>query len=649
MKKTDKVSSWQAIKLLFSFAKDFKSTIIWGTIFSLINAVAYIAGSFLIGAIVSIFFQPIAENQQRFEDFDMTKFIIFLSSLAGCYIIYGIFRYLETRFFVKVSFGAAANIRKKLISKMLKLNIGFYDKNKAGDLISTIIVDVTNIAFSLNQVFSAVVNAAINIFLAVIIMFLVSAKLTLIVIPLTLIMFSGVILLIKKSQPHFVQVRNAFGKLNSFVEETLSNTKITNSFEKQKPLLNQLQSITKEIRDTAFKSDLISRSFETIYNVMSNSIILIITGIATLFFFNKEPIWGMPGIIGDPTSIATPGLIVTYISLNWNFLGPFQNALGTIFGAQTGVASTTRVAKLLEEKEPIIKNQKIKIVKVAFNEETNEFIETNNEDLFGFYAWKFFNNETNKYELKSVKGTVEFENVYFKYLEESEKYQLNNASFKAERGQKIAIVGPTGAGKTTIINLLSKYYDYNKGSIKIDGFELNEIDTNNLRDIMTIVLQDSFLFNETIIDNLKVSNPNATEEEIIKAAKMTKAHDFILGMENGYRTLIENNGANISQGQRQLLSLTRAILSNRNILILDEATSNIDSSTEMFVQESMLHLMEYKTSFIIAHRLSTIKNADVIIVVDNGEIIEQGNHQSLINQKGFYYNLYQSQFEGNKD
>ncbi|AMD81494.1 multidrug/protein/lipid ABC exporter, ATP-binding/permease protein MsbA [Mycoplasmopsis canis PG 14] len=649
MKKTDKVSSWQAIKLLFSFAKDFKSTIIWGTIFSLINAVAYIAGSFLIGAIVSIFFQPIAENQQRFEDFDMTKFIIFLSSLAGCYIIYGIFRYLETRFFVKVSFGAAANIRKKLISKMLKLNIGFYDKNKAGDLISTIIVDVTNIAFSLNQVFSAVVNAAINIFLAVIIMFLVSAKLTLIVIPLTLIMFSGVILLIKKSQPHFVQVRNAFGKLNSFVEETLSNTKITNSFEKQKPLLNQLQSITKEIRDTAFKSDLISRSFETIYNVMSNSIILIITGIATLFFFNKEPIWGIPGIIGDSTSIATPGLIVTYISLNWNFLGPFQNALGTIFGAQTGVASTTRVAKLLEEKEPIIKNQKIKIVKVAFNEETNEFIETNNEDLFGFYTWKFFNNETNKYELKSVKGTVEFENVYFKYLEESEKYQLNNASFKAERGQKIAIVGPTGAGKTTIINLLSKYYDYNKGSIKIDGFELNEIDTNNLRDIMTIVLQDSFLFNETIIDNLKVSNPNATEEEIIKAAKMTKAHDFILGMENGYRTLIENNGANISQGQRQLLSLTRAILSNRNILILDEATSNIDSSTEMFVQESMLHLMEYKTSFIIAHRLSTIKNADVIIVIDNGEIIEQGNHQSLIDQKGFYYNLYQSQFEGNKD
>lgn len=205
-------------------------------------------------------------------------------------------------------------------------------------------------------------------------------------------------------------------------------------------------------------------------------------------------------------------------------------------------------------------------------------------------------------------------------------------------------MGPTGAGKTTIVNLLSKYYEYSSGSIKIDGHELKEIDTRNLRDIMTIVLQDSFLFNESIIDNLKISNPNATKEEIIQAAKMTHAHDFILSMEKGYDTLIENNGANISQGQRQLLSLTRAILSNRNILILDEATSNIDSSTERIVQASMFKLMEYKTAFVIAHRLSTIKNSDLILVVNDGKIIERGTHDSLLGQKGFYYNLYKSQF-----
>ncbi|WP_117275694.1 ABC transporter ATP-binding protein [Mycoplasmopsis edwardii] len=645
MEHKEKVSTWKTLKLLFSFASDFKKLIWLGTLFSLINAISYITGSFLIGSIVSQFFEPLAKNGVQASDFETTRFFWTLGALLVCFILYGIFRYIESIVFVKVSFNSAAKIRTRLVRKMLKLNINFYDKNKAGDLISTLIVDITNVAFSLNQVFSAVINAAINIFISIIMMFIVSTKLTLIVIPITLIMFAAIGFLIKKAQPHFIYVRNAFGKLNAFVEETLANTKITNSFDKQSELLSQFQKITKEIRDTAFKSDMIARSFETIYNIMSNSIILIITALAAIFYLKGEEVWGIPGIIGENTMIFTPGLIVTFISLNWNFLGPFQNALGTIFNAQVGVASTTRIHKLLQEKEPLVENQKIKIVKVSFNNENSLLQETSHDDPYGFYSWKFFNDKTNQFEYKSVKGEVEFSNVYFKYLEESNKYQLNDASFKAHRGQKIAIVGPTGAGKTTIINLLSKYYDYNDGSIKIDGFELKEIDTNNLREILTIVLQDSFLFNETIIDNLKISNPNVTEEEIINAAKLTKAHDFILGMENGYHTMIENNGANISQGQKQLISLTRAILSNRNILILDEATSNIDSSTERLVQDSMLHLMEYKTSFIIAHRLSTIKNADKIIVIDQGKIIEQGTHDELLEQKGFYYNLYKSQFD----
>lgn len=640
----EKFSSWQAIKLLFSFAKDFKKQTMLGGIFSFINAIAYIFGSLLIGLVVSSFFDPIANGKSPFEDFDTSRFALVLVLLASCYIAYGLFRYLENRYFVKVSFGTATNIRKKLIAKMLKLDISFYDRNKAGDLISTVIGDVTNIAFSLNQVLSAIINAFINITLSLIIMFLVSAKLTLIVIPLTLLMLFCVMLLIKKSQPYFESVRHAFGKLNAFVEETLTNTKITNSFEKQKPILKQLEDLTREIRNVSFKSDLVSRSFEIIYSIMSNIIILVIAGISAFFFFRQEPIWGVPGIMGNASTIATSGLIVTYISLNWNFLGPFQNALGTIFGAQSAVASATRIGNLLAEPEPAVKDQKIKIVKVALNSETNSFQETQTNDPYGFYAWKIFNADTNIFEYKSVKGTVEFENVFFKYNHNSETYQLKEASFTAKRGQKIAIVGPTGAGKTTIVNLLSKYYEYSSGSIKIDGHELKEIDTRNLRDIMTIVLQDSFLFNESIIDNLKISNPNATKEEIIQAAKMTHAHDFILSMEKGYDTLIENNGANISQGQRQLLSLTRAILSNRNILILDEATSNIDSSTERIVQASMFKLMEYKTAFVIAHRLSTIKNSDLILVVNDGKIIERGTHDSLLGQKGFYYNLYKSQF-----
>ncbi|WP_338583196.1 ABC transporter ATP-binding protein [Mycoplasmopsis cynos] len=643
MEKTQKFSTWKTIKLLFSFTKVFKKTIFLASIFSFINTIAYIVGSLLIGSIITIFFEPLKTTS--ITQFQSTKFFIYLSILLLCFIVYGIFRYLEVRLFVKVSFGTADNIRKELVAKILRLRISFYDKNKAGDIISTLMLDVTNIALSLNLVLSSIVNALINIFISIIIMFLVSTKLTLIVIPISLIMFIAIIILIKKSQPYFIYVQNAFGRLNAFIEESLSNTKVTNAFEQQDKMLEDLKIITKQIRNTAFKSDLITKSFDTIFSVMSNIIILIITAIAALFYLQNQTTWGITNILGASTNIFTPGVIIAYIALNWNFLGPFQNALGVIFNAQVGVASTTRVAKILNEVEPVIPDQHIKIARVIYDEKLNYFKETKENNPLSFFVWKYFDLETKKYKFKSIKGNIEFKNVYFKYNEKSHKYQLNNASFSVFQGQKIAIVGPTGAGKTTIVNLITKYYQYNKGSIKIDGFELNEIDTNCLRDIMTIVLQDSFLFNDTIIDNLKMSNPDATFNQIEYAAQLTKAHDFILGMEKSYQTMIENNGSNLSQGEKQLLSLTRAILSNRNILILDEATSNIDSSTERIVQKAMLHLMEYKTAFIIAHRLSTIKNADLIIVVNDGKIIEQGTHNSLLEQKGFYYNLYKSQFE----
>ncbi|MCU9933107.1 ABC transporter transmembrane domain-containing protein [Mycoplasmopsis cynos] len=251
-----------------------------------------------------------------------------------CFIVYGIFRYLEVRLFVKVSFGTADNIRKELVAKILRLRISFYDKNKAGDIISTLMLDVTNIALSLNLVLSSIVNALINIFISIIIMFLVSTKLTLIVIPISLIMFIAIIVLIKKSQPYFIYVQNAFGRLNAFIEESLSNTKVTNAFEQQDKMLEDLKIITKQIRNTAFKSDLITKSFDTIFSVMSNIIILIITAIAALFYLQNQTTRGITNILGASTNIFTPGVIIAYITLNWNFLGPFQNALGVIFNAQ---------------------------------------------------------------------------------------------------------------------------------------------------------------------------------------------------------------------------------------------------------------------------------------------------------------------------
>ncbi|MGV2393635.1 UNVERIFIED_CONTAM: ATP-binding cassette domain-containing protein [Campylobacter lari] len=297
---------------------------------------------------------------------------------------------------------------------------------------------------------------------------------------------------------------------------------------------------------------------------------------------------------------ASAGFVIGYINLLFGYTSTVQTFFNVIFSIQIGVASTRRIFKLLNLVPPApIKNP--------------IYLDDN------------------------LKGEIIFQNVSFRYDQNSEKYQLKNASFYAKPGQTIAIVGPTGAGKTTIINLLSKFYDYEAGSIKIDGIELKDIPKENLRDYMAVVLQDSFLFNDTIMNNLKVSNPKATDQDVIDAANITSAHNFILKNEKGYETVIENNGANLSQGERQLLSITRSILGNKKMLILDEATSNVDSNTEKIIQTALNdQILKGKTSFVIAHRLSTIKNADLILVINDGEIIEKGNHESLIAKKGYY-------------
>ncbi|QIW62428.1 ABC transporter ATP-binding protein [Mycoplasmopsis gallinacea] len=604
--KSNNLSSFKVFKVLWSYLKESKKYYYLGLLFAILNSLAYTSGSILIGQILHLYFEPYINGAVPI--FQWTQFLIFLSCLALMFILYGIFKYLEALFYVKASFIAATNLRLKIMHKLYKMPIKYYDSQKAGDLISSLINDVNNVGNSLFQITSQIFSSCFNIVFSGIFLCLISFKLSLIVIPLTLVLFFSVFLIIQKAQKYFTQTQNTFGLLNAFVEESLNNTMVTNSFNQQKFVFSNLKKITKTIRQIAFKGDTIARSFETWYNLISNLIILIISGIAAIFYINKVSMWGLPFFGSSESGIATPSLIITYVSLNWNFMGPFQNLLSLAFNVQVGIASSKRVHRLTELKEPDLSKE--------------------------------------KYTLdREVEGEIIFKNVFFKYNENLENWQLNDASFKVKQGQTIAIVGPTGAGKTTIINLLSKMYDYNKGSILIDGYELNEIKTENLRDNMTVILQDSFLFNETIRYNLKIANPNISDEQMIAAAKLTNAHHFIETMENGYDTVIENNGNNISQGQRQLIAITRAVLSNRNIVILDEATSNIDSQTEIIIQKAMLELMKNRTSFIIAHRLSTIKNADKILVIDAGKIIEEGTHEELLAQKGFYESLYSAQFK----
>lgn len=608
--KDKEFSAYKVFKQLLSYVQNERKRLIFGIFCSLFNAIFYVLGSIYIGYVFRNYFEVIftsADPNLAIANFDIFHFSIDLIILGGAFILYGCFRYAESLIYIRISYNQSARMRQEVMEKLIKMPISYYDKQKAGDLISTMINDINNVSNTLMNTLNQFFSSFFNVVISISIMFMVSTILTLIAVPMSLILFGLSLLVIKRAQPYFVKVQDSFGKLNAFVEENIANMKVTNSFDREKLVFDQLKLITQEIKRTACKGDLTARSVDPWFGFTSYSVNLVVAAIAVALYFAKVNVYGLSYFGSNQNGTASGGLIITFIALNWNFMGPFNTLLNINFSLQVGIASSNRIFKLLN-----------------LNPDKDHA-----EEIF----------------LYKIVGEIEFKNVFFRYNKNSKKYQLNNASFTVKPGQTVAIVGPTGAGKTTIVNLLSKFYDYESGSITIDSHELRHIDTENLRNLVSVVLQDSFLFNDTIKWNLTMGNENVTDEQIIEAAKLTGAEHFINQFPEKYNTKIENNGTNLSQGQRQLLNITRAILANRNMLILDEATSNVDSQTEKVIQNSLLKLMENKTSFIIAHRLSTIKNADIILVVDNGYIIEKGTHQELLKQKGFYYNLYSSSFK----
>ncbi|WP_029513526.1 ABC transporter ATP-binding protein [Mycoplasmopsis primatum] len=598
--KDAKVSTIGLLKASLKFmAVNEKKSLIWGLILSFLEAFLYTFGTAMTGFIISWFFtEGVMKHTAAFKT---DLFIVAMVSLAICFILYLVTRLLQNRMLLSTAFKTTAKMRSVASNKLIYMPISYHDKNKIGDQISTLTNDINNIAQTLVQLFNDTSGKIFKIIFSIIFMLCYSITLSSIVLPISFL-FSGLswVFLAKARKP-FIEVINHFGDMNAYVEEMIKNTKVTQSFDKQEKAIEDFEKIARKIRKSAFKGDVYTKFFDPWFVVFSNFLVLMILSVSLIFKNKNIPFVGLIG--QDVTAI-----IIGYINLLWTFTGTLQIFFSFIFSTQVGVASTTRIFKLvgLEPPAPI-------------------------RDPQYLYAI-------------DMKGHVEFDNVSFRYDENSSKYQLRNASFYAKPGQIVAIVGPTGAGKTTIINLLSKFYEYEAGSIKIDGIELNKIPKDNLLELMTVVLQDSFMFNDTIMNNLKVGNPRVSDQEVIQAATLTNAHQFIQSYKHGYDTIVENNGANLSQGERQLLSITRAILGNKKILVLDEATSNVDSNTEKIIQDALQNsIMKNKTSFVIAHRLSTVRNADLILVVDDGKIIEKGKHEELMQLKGFYYNLHQSQ------
>ena len=507
------------------------------------------------------------------------------------YLISTVSTFIQNRLMVDVGQNTSFKIRKDLYENMQHLPISYYDTHSSGDLMSRLTNDIDNINTTISQSLTQLISGIINVIGMLIAMLMLSPSLTLIGIISTPITIFVTRKLISKTQPLFIRKQETLGELNGYIEEMMSGQKVVLLFSQEEDIKDKFKVINKKMTESSILADAISGCMGPINNFVNNLTYLILAVCGGIFILKGMDI--------------TVGVIFTIILYMRSFNQPINQILNISNTLQSALAGAERVFEVMDEKKE--------------------------EDCEGAE------------EVYEFEGKVELKNVEFSY--NKDKKILKDINLTAEKGQTIAIVGPTGSGKTTIINLLNKFYNIDRGTIRIDDRNIDNISMKSLRKSVAIVLQDTYLFTKSVKENLKYANLNATDEEIIKAAKLSNAHHFIMQLEDGYDKVLEDNGSNLSQGQRQLLAITRAMIADSSILILDEATSSIDTRTEVAIQDAMIKLKENKTTFIIAHRLSTIKNADMIVALKDGEIIERGTHDELLELNGFYANLYNSQFK----
>ena len=499
--------------------------------------------------------------------------------------------YYQNMVMLKIAQRVSATMRKDLFTALQKLPLKYFDSNSSGDLMSRLTNDVDNInttlSQSVTQLFSGIINI-IGMFIAMILLSPILTLIGMITIPLT---FMTTKTLAKKTQRFFVKQQRELGILNGYIEEMVSGQKVVLLFSEEEKVKLEFSEINERLTKSAIFAQGVSSFMGPINNFINNISYLIISVVGGYLILKGSAI--------------TVGIVFSFLLYMRNFTRPINEIMNLFNTIQSALAGAERVFEVIDEEKE--------------------------------------NDKDDAIDIDNIEGHVELKDVTFSYT--NGKEILKNVSLEAKKGEVIAIVGPTGAGKTTIVNLLTKFYNIDSGEILIDGKNIDEITRESLRKMVAMVLQDTYLFSETVSENIRYGRLEASDEEVIEAAKMADAHHFIKQLPQGYDTILADNGGNLSQGQRQLLAIARAILSNASILILDEATSSIDTRTEVLIQNAMLKLMEGKTTFVIAHRLSTIKNADKILALKDGEIIESGTHDELLAKEGFYANLYNSQFK----
>lgn len=614
-------NSLSSIKRIFNYiTKNYKKEFIIVVICIVISSIAGVAGSLFLQTLIDDYITPLLGVDNPVY----TGLLKMIGVLAIVYVFGIISSYLYNRLLAVISQGVLKKIRDEMFNKMQELPIKYFDTHTHGDIMSRYTNDTDTLRQMISQSLAQVISSIISIVAILVSMVYLSPMLTLFVIIFTTITVWVTQIVSKKSSKYFVNQQKSLGKVNGYVEEMLNGQKVVKVFTHEEKAKEEFKKINDELFEDMNTANMYSNIMMPISNNLGNLQYVLIAVIGTVI--------SVQGIM--PLTIGT---IVSFLQLTKSITQPINQVMNQMSSIIMALAGAGRIFEMMDE-EPEQDGGYVTLVNVK--KENGKLIEV--PEKTGIWAWKH-PHHNGEIEYVELKGNIELENVDFSYVEG--KQILYDISVYAKPGQKIAFVGATGAGKTTITNLINRFYDIEDGKIRYDGININKIKKSDLRKSLGMVLQDTNLFTGTIRDNIKYGNEDATDEDVINAAKLANAHEFIERLPKGYDTILTGNGSGLSQGQRQLISIARAAIANPPVMILDEATSSIDTRTEKIVQDGMDKLMDGRTVFVIAHRLSTVRNSKAIMVMDHGKIIERGNHDDLISQKGEYYQLYTGAFE----
>ena len=566
----------QTFRRIWDYLKKQRFGLIAAVVMVIISTLLSLSGPLLIGIII--------DDYIILKDIPGT--ISMLIILTAIYLGASLFTWLQTYLMINVALKTIRTLRLDLFSKIQSLSLRFFDQRVQGDLMSRVTNDIESLNLALSQSVAQIVSSILTVIGVTIAMFSLNWLLAIVsfmVIPIIMLATKQII---KRSSVNYSARQKDLGQLNGFVEESITGAEVITLFGKEKETITHFNQVNENLRNSAMKAETVSGLLGPVNNFINNIGLGVLIGVGALM------------AVSGYTSIGVIATFVTYSRLFFRPINQLANLLNTF---QAAIAGAERVFEIMDEKPELVDQEHVV--------EKDSFI-----------------------------GNVEFKNVSFSY--DKDIPILKNISFKANAGETIALVGPTGSGKTTIINLLTRFYNIDSGEILLDGNPIDVYKISTLREKVGVVLQDTYLFSDSIMENIRYGRLDATDEEVVEAAKIANAHSFIKYLPEQYDTPIISGGTNLSQGQRQLIAIARAVLEDADLLILDEATSSIDTRTEIHIQKGLHNLMNGRTSFVIAHRLKTIENADCILVIKDGEIIERGNHESLLEQKGFYYELY---------